>query len=39
MLLFKDSLQDEEALSKQKKKKDLGLNRKSRYGERLRDFY
>lgn len=41
MLLFKDSLQDEEALSKQngKKNKDLGSNGKSRNGERLKDFY
>ncbi|KAM9544451.1 uncharacterized protein ACWYII_035775 [Salvelinus alpinus] len=36
-----DSLQDEEALSKQngKKNKDLGSNGKSRKGERLKDFY
>ncbi|XP_024275104.1 uncharacterized protein LOC112249530 [Oncorhynchus tshawytscha] len=36
-----DSLQDEEALSKQngKKNKDLGSNGKSRNGERLKDFY
>ena len=41
MLLFKDSLQDEEALSKQngKKERDLGSNEKSRSGERRRDFY
>lgn len=41
MLLFKDSLQDEEALSKQngKKNKDLASNGKSRNGERLKDFY
>ncbi|CAB1320138.1 unnamed protein product, partial [Coregonus sp. 'balchen'] len=36
-----DSLQDEEALSKQSgtKNKDLGSNGKSRNGERLKDFY
>uniref|UniRef100_A0A4W5REG3 DUF4590 domain-containing protein n=1 Tax=Hucho hucho TaxID=62062 RepID=A0A4W5REG3_9TELE len=36
-----DSLQDEEALSKQngKKNKDLGSNGNSRNGERLKDFY
>lgn len=41
MFLLKDSLQEEEAPSKQngKKKKELGSDGKSRDGERLRDFY
>lgn len=39
--LFKDSLQDEEALTKQngEKQKYLGSNGKNRDGERLKDFY
>lgn len=38
---MKDSLQDEEALTKQKgeKQKDLGSYGKNRDGERLKDFY
>lgn len=41
VFLFKDSLQDEEALTKQnrEKQKELGSNGKSRDGERLKDFY
>ncbi|XP_062308096.1 uncharacterized protein LOC134012319 [Osmerus eperlanus] len=40
-VMVSDSLQDEEALSKQngKKERDLGSNEKSRTGERRRDFY
>lgn len=39
--LFKDSLQDEEALTRQNgvKQKELGSNGKNRDGERLKDFY
>lgn len=41
MFLFKDSLQDEEELTKQigEKQKNLGSNEKNRDGERLKDFY
>lgn len=41
VFLLKDSLQDEEALTKQngEKQKDLGSYGKNRDGERLRDFY
>lgn len=41
VFLFKDSLQDEEELTKQigEKQKNLGSNEKNRDGERLKDFY
>lgn len=41
VFLFKDSLQDEEALTKQngEKHKDPGSNGKNRDGERLKDLY
>lgn len=41
MFLFKDSLQDEEALTKQNREKQSGLgsNGKNRDVEKLKDFY